>query len=127
MTSSAATSSAARRRGRPQTHALYTESSSHPTEHIDIGIYPSTDGRRVALDAPSPPRKKRRIEPSDLADDFAHWDPGDGGNGGNGDGDSADEGDMDGPSLVVSNLEHLATRQRYLSSVCMLIIYFPLY
>lgn len=105
----------ARPRGRPPIHVLNVEPSSLPTEHTDIGFYPSSDGRRVALDAPSPPRKKRRVQPSDLEDDYAYWGPGDCGE------DSAEEneidGEIDGPSAVISNLEPLATRQRYLSSV----------
>lgn len=108
-------SSTARPRGRPAVHVLSTEPSSRATEHVDIGIYPSSDGRRVVQDAASPPRKKRRVHPSDLDDEFAQWDPG---NGGDEAGDLEGEGgDMDGPSAVVSNLEPLATRQRYLSSV----------
>lgn len=106
-----------RTRGRPPTHVFHTESFSRTTEPVDIGVYPSGDGRRVTLDASSPPRKKRRVQPSDLDDEFAHWDPG---NGGDDFGDEGDEGDsdaVDGPSAIVSYLEPLATRTRYLSSV----------
>lgn len=109
-------SSTARRYGRPPTHQLFTQSSAIPSQHVDIGIYLSADGRRLAQDAPSPPRKKRRVEPSDLDDNFANWDPGNGGD----DEDDFDEGDEDGqagPSHVVSNVDLLATRLRYISSV----------
>lgn len=116
------TSSSARRLGRPPIHVLHTQSSSFPAQQVDIGLYPSQDGRRVILDAPSPPRKKRRgIQPSDLEDNFAHWDPGEGGDDGEGGAYSGDEG-YNGPSAVVADLEPLTTRTRYLSSVSLSIL-----
>lgn len=112
---SSSTSSNARRFGRPPAHNLFVQPSATPTQHINIGLYLSSDGRRLASDAPSPPRKKRRVEPSDLDDNFAQWDPGNSVDWEDSDDDGEDE--MNGPARVVSNLELLETRQRYISSV----------
>ncbi|KAF7968026.1 hypothetical protein HWV62_32158 [Athelia sp. TMB] len=69
-------SAPARRAGRPLKHVLQAESTSAPVERVDIGIYPSSDGRRILQDAPSPPRKRQRvIKPQHLDDDFATWEP----------------------------------------------------
>ncbi|KAF7983646.1 hypothetical protein HWV62_20596 [Athelia sp. TMB] len=65
----------AARRGRRPKHFLEVTGSSQ--QSADISLYPSNDGSRIIVDAPSPPRKKqRRMEPRALDDNFAEWTPG---------------------------------------------------
>ncbi|KZP30377.1 hypothetical protein FIBSPDRAFT_884281 [Athelia psychrophila] len=73
-------------------------------------------GVKVESGRNASPEYQQQQEPSDLDDNFANWDPGNGED----EGENFDEGDVDGqdrPSNVVSNLDLLATCQRYISSL----------
>lgn len=117
--STASSSQVNRRRGRPPAHVLQGESSTIHTERVDIGIYPSADGRRIDQDAPSPPRKRQRVRPTDLDDEYANWEPGmpEVAQEGPEEAQAASAVAGDEAAGVVSNHEPLEARKRYLSSV----------
>ncbi|KAF7972629.1 hypothetical protein HWV62_17380 [Athelia sp. TMB] len=49
------------------------------TPITDVALYPTQDGARVIRDAPSPrkkSKKRRRVDPQTLDDDFGQWTPG---------------------------------------------------
>jgi hypothetical protein len=96
-------------RGRPKAAELF---SNHPgpSRKSDISLYVSGDGQRVEQDFTSP-KKKCRVAPSALDDDFASWVPGI-----RVDDDMAGSGE-DATVHVVGDPEALGKRKRYLSSV----------
>lgn len=101
------------RGGCPKAVALYTEGSSTSTHHCDIGLYPSTDGTRVIRDAPSPKKRRRRVEPQQLDDNYATWMPGICEEHGEGQ-DSEEEATG---ADVIANIEVVGLCKRYMSSV----------
>ncbi|KAF7965199.1 hypothetical protein HWV62_45095 [Athelia sp. TMB] len=70
-----ANSGTGRRGGRPPKDFLQYATTSRPA--ADTALYPSQDGIRVIRDAiPAPSRKRRRVHPDSLDDEYAQWAPG---------------------------------------------------
>lgn len=68
-----------RKTGRPATNVFYTDHAD-ANQVVDHSYYVSGDGFRITAHAPSP-KKRRRVLPENLQDEYAHWIPGEDFNG----------------------------------------------